>query len=154
MQMDWLKNALLYSTATFKVIATGGQVLNPASTTECMRFYSYEYKELMDFLNVHKISGVVFFTGDRHHSEVIKKERRGLYPLYDVTISPFTATIGTAKGAEINNPARIAGTLVEAQNFGNISITGKKNERVMKVVFTGLKGDKLAEWSVSEAELK
>lgn len=153
-QMDWLKNAMLYSTATFKIIATGGQVLNPASTYECMRFYSYEYNDLMNFLAEHKISGVLFFSGDRHHSEVIKQVRPLLYPLYDVTISPLTATIGTAKGAEINNPARINGTLVEAQNFGNISITGKKNERILKVVFTGIRGDKLAEWSVNENELK
>lgn len=154
MQMDWLKNALLYSNATFKIIATGGQVLNPVSSNECMRFYSYEFNDLLDFLAAHKISGVLFFTGDRHHSEVIKQERPLLYPLYDVTISPLTATVGSVKGAEINNPARINGTLVEAQNFGNIFITGKKNERILKVVFTGIRGDKLAEWRINENELK
>jgi alkaline phosphatase D len=119
-----------------------------------MHSYSYEYNDLMDFLVQHKISGVLFLTGDRHLSEIIKQERPSLYPLYDITISPLTATVGTLRGAEINNPARVKGTLVEAQNFGNISITGKKNERVLKVIFTGLKGDKLAEWSVNERELQ
>lgn len=153
-QMEWLKNALLYSNATFKIIATGGQILNPVSTAECMRAYSYEYNELMEFLAIHRIRGVLFLTGDRHHSEVIKVERPGLYPLFDITVSPLTATVGTLRGAEINNPFRLSGTLVEAQNFGNISVSGNKGERLMRVNFNSISGDKLAEWSVSENQLK
>lgn len=153
-QLDWLKNSLLFSKATFKVIATGSQILNPFSGYDCMRFYTAEYKELMDFLATYKISGVLFFTGDRHHSEVIKLERRGLYPLYDVTNSPYTSGVGKVRGDELNNPARIPGTLVEAQNFTKVTVSGKKNERVMKIEFLGVKGEKLGEWSVKESELK
>jgi alkaline phosphatase D len=153
-QMSWLKNALLYSRATFKVIATGSQVINPFSEYDCMRFYKQEYAELMDFLEAYNIKGVVFFSGDRHHSEVVKKERLGSYPLYDVTNSPYTSGVGYVKGAELTNPARVAGTLVQQQNFTRVSVSGKKNERVMKVEFLGVKGDKLGEWSVSEKELK
>ena len=154
MQMEWLKNALTFSKATFKVIATGSQVLNPFSTAECMKSYSAEYFELMNFLAAQKIKGVLFFTGDRHHSEVIKQDRPGLYPLYDITTSPFTAGVSKVRGAELNNPARIQGTLVEEQNFVKVSVGGKKNERVMKVEFIGIKGDKLGEWSVGEKELQ
>lgn len=154
MQMEWLKNALVYSKATFKVIATGSQVLNPYSSVECMKAYSAEYYELMNFLAAQKINGVLFITGDRHHSEVIKQERQGLYPLYDITTSPFTAGVSKVRGIELNNPDRIKGTLVEEQNFAKISISGKKNERTFKVEFIGIKGDKLGEWSVNENELK
>lgn len=153
-QMDWLKNALLFSKATFKIIATGSQVLNPFSEYDCMRFYSAEYNELMDFLAAEKIKGVVFFSGDRHHSEVIKMERPGLYPLYDVTNSPYTSGIGKVQGAEKGNAARVAGTLVEEQNFTKVTISGKKNERVLKVEFLGIKGNKAGEWSVSEKDIK
>ena len=154
MQLDWLKNALLYSNASFKIIATGSQILNPLSDFECMKHYSAEYYELMNFLNKGDVKGVLFFTGDRHHSEVIKQERPGLYPLYDVTNSPYTSGVGRVKGAELNNPARIPGTLVEAQNFTKVTVSGNKNERVMKIEFLGIKGDKLGEWSVGEKELK
>ena len=154
MQMEWLKNALLYSKATFKVIATGSQVLNPYSKDECMKAYSFEYYDLMNFIAEEKIKGILFFTGDRHHSEVIKQERPGLYPLYDITTSPFTAGVSKVRGAELNNPARMPGTLVEEQNFAKVSVSGKKNERVMKVEFIGIKGDKLGEWSVGEKELQ
>jgi len=154
MQLDWLKNALLNSSATFKIIVTGSQVLNPLSTFESMTFYSFEYKDLVGFLAEQKIPGVIFFTGDRHHSEVIKMERPGMHPLYDVTISPYTAGVSKPRGAELTNTARIANTLVEAQNFGRIDVSGKKNERVLKVNFIGLKGEQLGQWSVSENELK
>ncbi len=154
MQMEWLQNALLFSKATFKIIATGSQVLNPFSEFDCMRFYSAEYNELLNYLAAEKIKGVLFFSGDRHHSEVIKKERPGLYPLFDVTNSPYTSGIGKVRGDELNNAARIAGTLVEEQNFTKVSISGKKNERVLKVEFIGIQGNKLGEWSVGEKELK
>jgi alkaline phosphatase D len=152
--MDWLKNALLYSNATFKIIATGGQILNPYSDYECLKAYSAEYNELMKFLSDTKIKGVLFFSGDRHHSEVIKQERTGLYPLYDVTNSPYTSGVGKVRGEELNNPARIPGTLVEAQNFTKVTVIGKKNERMIQIEFLGLKGEKLGEWSVGEASLK
>lgn len=153
-QMEWLKNALRFSRATFKVIACGSQVLNPFSKYECLKSYSAEYTDLMNFLATEKIKGVIFFSGDRHHSEVIRQNRTGLYPLYDVTNSPYTSGIGKVSGAEVNNPARMPGTLVEAQNFTKVTVSGKKNERVMTVEFLGIKGDKLGGWSVSEKELK
>ncbi len=154
MQMEWLKNALLFSKATFKIIATGSQVLNPFSEYDCMRFYSAEYNELMNFLTTEKIKGVLFFSGDRHYSEVIKKERNGLYPLYDVTNSPYTSGVGKVQGTELTNAARVEGTLVEEQNFTKVSISGKRNQRLLKVEFIGIKGNKLGEWSVEEKELK
>jgi len=154
MQIEWLKNALLNSTATFKIIITGGQVLNTLNKYEGMNHYSYEYHELLDFLSEHKTTGVLFFTGDRHHSEVIKMERPGMHPLYDITISPYTAGVSRVRDEEEKNPLRMPNTLVEAQNFGKISVSGKRNERKLTVSFVGIKGEKLGEWSVSEKELK
>ncbi len=154
-QMEWLKNALLYSKATFKIIVTGSQVLNTYNKYECMQHYPYEYNMLLSFLSEQKIKGVVFLTGDRHHSEVIKMTRSNLYPLYDITVSPYTSGISkVAKSPEENNPLREPNTLIEAQNFAKFSFVGKKGERIMKVEFIGIKGDKLGEWSVNENSLK
>ena len=153
-QMEWLKNALLHSQATFKIIVSGSQVLNPLNKFECMRLYSYEHEYLLHFLSVNKISGVLFFSGDRHHSEIIKLERPGLYPLYDVTISPYTAGVSKVRDEEAKNLYRVSGTLVEEQNFGKITVSGKKNERILHVGFIGIKGEKLGEWAVKEKDLK
>lgn len=153
-QMEWLKNALKGSLANFKVIVTGSQTLNPASPFDCLQSYPIEFNELMDFLKNEKINGVLFFTGDRHHSEVIKYERPGTYALFDVTSSPLTSGVGKVGGAELNNPARVPGTLVEAQNYARVTVSGAPRQRVMKVEFLGLKGEKLGDWSVKETDLR
>ncbi len=153
-QLDWLKNALLYSKATFKIIASGSQILNPYSDYDCMREYQREHRELLNFLAENRIRGVLFFTGDRHHSEVIRVERPGMYPLYDVTHSPYTSGVGRARGREADNPARVPGTLVEAQNFSRVEVSGAKGNRQLRVRYLGLKGEELGSWQVSEKELQ
>jgi alkaline phosphatase D len=152
-QMEWLKNSLLYSTATFKIIAVGSQVLNPVSPFDKWADFSLEYNELMDFLLEYKINGVVFLTGDRHHSEIIKVERPGTYPLYDVTVSPLTSGMYPFGGAEKDNPYRVLGIDLK-QNYGKFSFSGTRGSRRLMVEFFGIKGEKLGEWSVTEKELK
>mgnify|MGYP002779673987 CR=1 len=152
-QLQWLKNALRFSNATFKIVAVGSQVLNPASPYDKWKDFPVEYYELTQFLADNKINGVLFLTGDRHHSEVIKVERPGTYPLYDITVSPLTSGTHLFGGPEKNNPWRVVG-VDQLQNYGRISVTGKRNERKLTVEFLGIKGNKLAEWSVGEAELK
>jgi len=153
-QMDWLQNALLFSKATFKIIVTGSQVLNPLNKYECMQHYPFEYNQLINFLSNQKINGVVFLTGDRHHSEVIKMKRENNYPLFDITVSPYTSGVSKVSGNELINPNRELNTLVEAQNFGKISFSGNKGERKMNVSFIGIKGEDLANWSINENDLK
>ena len=152
-QMKWLKNALLYSNATFKIIAVGSQVLNPVSPYEAWRKFPAEYNELMSFLTDNNINGVIFLSGDRHHSEIIKVNRSGSYPLYDITVSPLTSGTHKFGGSERDNPYRVLG-IDEKQNYGRFSFTGKRNERKLTVEFFGIKGEKLGEWSVNENELK
>jgi alkaline phosphatase D len=152
-QMDWLKNALLESSAPFKIIVVGSQVLNLASPFDKWPDFPIEYYEMMDFLKENNISGVLFLTGDRHHSEIIKQERPGTYPLYDITVSPLTSGTHAFGGAEKNNPYRVFG-LDQKQNYGKFTISGLRNERKLTVEFLGVKGEKLGEWSISEKDLR
>jgi alkaline phosphatase D len=152
-QLEWLKNSLLYSTAPFKIIATGSQVLNPVSPYDRLMNCPVEYDELMNFLKDNNINGVLFLTGDRHHSEIIKVERTGTYPLYDVTASPLTSGTHSFSGSEKNNPYRIYG-LDQKQNYTKFSFSGARNQRKLTVEFFGIKGEKLGEWIVNENELK
>jgi alkaline phosphatase D len=152
-QMDWLKNALLASKANFKIIMTGSQMLNPVSPFDCFRKFPAEYLEFMEFIAIEKINGILFFTGDRHHSEVIKIDRPNAYPLYDVTISPLTSGTHKFGGAEKNNPYRVYG-LDQLQNFGEIKVTGTLDNRNMTITFKGVKGENLGSWSVNANDLK
>lgn len=152
-QMEWLKNSLLHSSATFKIITVGSQVLNPASPFDKWKDFPFEYEELMSFIREYKINGIVFLTGDRHHSEIIKVERSGTYPLYDITVSPLTSGTHSFGGAEKNNPYRVLG-IDEKQNYGKFSFSGNRGDRKMTVEYFGIKGNKLGEWSIKEKELK
>ena len=152
-QMEWLKNSLLYSPATFKIVAVGSQVLNPVSPFDKWWDFPAEYDELMNFIKDYKITGVVFLTGDRHHSEIIKVNRPGHYPLYDITVSALTSGGYPFSTAEKNNPYRVIG-FDQKQNYGKFSFNGTRGNRTMKVEYFGTKGERLGEWSVNEKELR
>lgn len=155
-QMEWLKNALLYSKANnftkFRVIVTGSQMLNQVTRFDSFNHFPVEYEELMQFIYDNKINGVLFVTGDRHHSEVIKLDRKNAYTLYDVTVSPLTSHAAKTQGAEINNPDRVGIEMAE-QNFGRFTVSGEGRERKLTVEFIGLKGSLLYSWSVMASDL-
>jgi alkaline phosphatase D len=155
-QMTWLKNALAGSQSnpniSFRIIALGSQVLNPLSTSDCLQHFPTEYAALMNMLNALKIEGVVFLTGDRHLSEIIAQERPNAYPLYDVTTSPLTAGPNKWRGAEVQNPARVAG--VEGiQSFGRFSVSGEGKKRALTVEFVDKTGVVKSSWSVLKTQL-
>ena len=156
-QMEWLKNALLQSNnnynINFRIIATGSQVLNPVSPFDCLRHFSAEYKELMDFISDNSINGLVFLTGDRHHSEIIKLDRPNTYPLYDITASPLTSGSHKFGKEEKDNPFRVVG-VEDMQNYSKISFLGDRKNRVMKVEFFDPKGVKITDWSVALKDIK
>lgn len=152
-QMEWLKNSLLYSGATFKIIAMGSQVLNPVSPYDRWANCPTEYQEMMDFIKENKINGVMFLTGDRHHSEIIKVDRPGTYSLYDITVSPLTSGTHSFGGPEKNNPYRVLG-IDQKQNYARFSFSGPTGNRQLKVQFFGVKGDDLGTWGISEKDLK
>lgn len=73
-QLDWLKQSLISSRASFKFIVMGGQFLNINTEQESYVQYMKERKELLDFITNMNIKGVIFMTGDRHHTEILKLE--------------------------------------------------------------------------------
>ena len=156
-QLDWLKNSLLVSNSnnniSFRIIATGSQVLNGYSPYDCFRHFPAEYNELMKFIEMNRIKGILFLTGDRHHSEIIKLDRTNTYPLFDLTVSPLTSGVAKTRGKEAFNPARV-GNEIDEQNYGRFTFSGTGESRKLTVEFVGLEGDKLSSWSVMKSDLK
>ena len=156
-QMDWLKQELRYSKdnpfINFRVIVNGSQILNPGSPFDKMLDFPIEYYELMNFIKTDKIEGVLFFSGDRHHSEVIKVNHTGIYPLFDITSSPLSSGTHKFGGIEKNNPWRVIG-IDQKQNYARLTVAGDKANRNMQVEFIGEKGETLGSWKVAATELK
>jgi alkaline phosphatase D len=153
-QMRWLMESLRSSLATFKIVAGGNQILNTISTHEAWAKYPAEHGRFMSFLRETKIPGVLFLSGDRHHTELIRWTEPGLYPLYDFTSSALTSGGGRNK-AEENNPLRVPGTWVtETRNFGLIEVSGPRTARTMTLKAVDWSGKDLWSHTIAAAELR
>ena len=154
-QLLWLKNSLVSSDAPFKFIVVGNEVLNPIAEKECLRHYPCEFNDLMSFIIANKIEGVVFLTGDRHFSEVIGWQPKGGYKMYDICTSALTSKPYNLTGKpEFQNSFRVPNTLVMENNFATISISGKENNRKLKMLCIDKKGEIKSQFELNEQDLK
>ena len=150
-QLDWLIRALKYSDATFKVVASGGQILNSGAVYENFATYPRERKSLLDRLNGEDLQNVIFLTGDRHHSVLSRMDQPNGLALYDLTVSPLTS--GTHEPKEENKFA-VEGTLVVERNFATLRFSGPKKERILTVTVRGASGKTLWENSIKAVQPK
>jgi alkaline phosphatase D len=152
-QLEWLIDSLASSRATFKVIVSGGQVLNPVATAETWATFPEERAELLRRIEQEGVRGVLFVSGDRHFSELTKLERPGSYPLYDLTVSPLATWI-ERNGAREPNTLRVAGTLVADRNFGTIDVSGTRGERSLTLSVWDVRGAQLWTRTIKAQELR
>lgn len=155
-QLKWLRESLLSSNATFKVIVGGNQILNPLTPWEAWVEYPEEQKRFFDFLRKAKIEGVLFLSGDRHYAELLKRDDLTDYPLFDFTSSPLSAGNSSPnKDKEINNPYRVNGTLVlNEKNFGLVEISGPAKDRKLTLKLVDSKGKEHWKHEISASSLK
>ena len=152
-QLRWLKNALLASVASVKIIAVGGQITNTVNTAEGWDKFPRERDDMLKFLVDHNISGVLFLTGDRHFTSMMKTERPDSYPLYELTCSPMTAGPITNPKRDRENPGVLEGTFVDQRNFCTLDFSGKKDDRKITVRSFSTEGKQLCEKQLRVAEL-
>ncbi len=128
-QLDWLIDALVGSTASYKFVLIGGQVLNPAETYETYAHHHHEEREqLLDRIEKEGIRNVIFLSGDRHHTELTRMQR-GEVTMHDFTVSPLTSG-ATSANADEGNTLRVPGTFVGERNFGTITLSGPLSARL------------------------
>jgi alkaline phosphatase D len=152
MQLEWLKEKLKASKANFKFIFSGTQFLPVAQSGETWGKYTDENAEFMDFIEKEKISGIVLVSGDRHYSELNKKEREGTYPLYEFTCSPLTSFMDPSYPK--NNPLRVENTAIRDQNYGRIKIFTEGKERICRIEEFDTKGKFIWKYEIKLSELK
>ncbi|MDH3639463.1 MAG: alkaline phosphatase family protein [Gammaproteobacteria bacterium] len=89
-QLEWLMDGLKKSTAPVKIIANGTQVISQTERGEGhFQEAPAERKRLFDFLNANKIGGIVFLSGDRHFSELMRLDQGGGAAIIEFTSSPL-----------------------------------------------------------------
>lgn len=149
-QLEWLFDALAGSTAPFKMVAIGGQFLNSSAIYETYATYGAERQQIIDFIDAEKIKGVIFLTGDRHHTELSKLTTKNGVSIYDLTCSPFTS--GTGNSRDEVNTYRVDGTLLIKHNFGILTFQGKRKDRVCKIQIFDKDGVEAWTRSISEKD--
>jgi alkaline phosphatase D len=127
-QLQWLKESLVSSLATFKIVANGNQMLVP-NRFESFAKYRREYEEFRSWLEASGVEGVLFLSGDRHLTELNRLDREGSYPLYEYTSSPLTSA-PAARLPEEPSLTRVEGTLVkDRRTFGLVRFDGPRRDR-------------------------
>jgi alkaline phosphatase D len=153
-QLDWLKQGLISSSATFKVVVSGSQLFNDANTFEGWQNFQAEREAFVEWLERQKIDGLLFLSGDRHQTELIRRERKKGYPLHELTCSPLTAGPRAAAGDEQDNPQRVTGTLVQQRNYCSLEVTGPPADRQIVLRSHDTQGRLLWERRLAASELK
>lgn len=153
-QLQWLKNQLANSKASFKIIANGSNFLNRFNRYDCLVHYPVEYNELLHFIEDERIDGVVMMSGDRHHSDVICNNLRDGYLLCDITNSALTSGVHRTSDYERSNPDLIASMLIEQNNYTRASVRGASGERVLKIEFVGTAGQALSSMEFLQKDLR
>jgi alkaline phosphatase D len=153
-QLDWLKQALIQSRATFKFIVAGSQLMNDGHPFEGWHNFPMEREPFLAWLKRQNIPGVVFLSGDRHHTELLRREVKDFYPLYELTCSPLTSPARTPRDKEANNPLRVKETLVTQRNHCSIDILGPKGERRLVLRSHDSNGQPLWERVLRAVELR
>ena len=156
-QLRWLKNALLASVSPVKIIVVGSQVTNTANTAATREGWDKFPRERADFLKFlidQKISGVLIFSGDRHFTELLRTERAGTYPLYELTCSPLTSGVPSGLDAEKANPQIVADTFVAERNFCTVDFSGTQKDRRLMIRSFSTEGRQIWEKEIALSALQ
>lgn len=154
-QLQWLKESLVSSNASFKIIVNGNQVINTNNQHEAWAKYPTEFNNFMDWLLISEVDGVMFLSGDRHHTELLKVQHDGFYPLYEFTSSPITSGTHNRMGSEEENPLRVDGTLVnDKRNFGIMTVEGPRNKRMMTLKTIDSEGVERWKFTINQEDLR
>ena len=129
-QLAWLQAELSRSTATFKLVCNGSQMLNVEGRAEGWHHFPAERARFLTWLAHSQVPGVILVSGDRHQSVLLKEQRPGLYPLYELTCSPLTSHPVT-RLQESLRPKMVADTFVPSRNFGLLKIVGPSGDRTL-----------------------
>jgi alkaline phosphatase D len=106
-QKEWLLRTLKDSTGTFKVLASSvpwSAGVKPGSR-DTWDGYASERESIFEFIDDHRIDGVVLISADRHRVDIRKTKRPGGYDLHEFMSSRLTnvhthGLVQNAKGSE------------------------------------------------------
>lgn len=138
-QLDWLKQALLGSEASFKFVVMGGQFLSDAAVYENAANFPTEREELLSFIKKNQIQNVIFLTGDRHASQCSRIFLESGVYVYDLTVSPLTSGPFSPEREQNNN--LIPSSTVTHRNFAHLKVESRGRKRQLNIRLLDAEGE-------------
>jgi alkaline phosphatase D len=141
-QIEWLRQELIASTATFKVVIAGAPILNPAESPANLSAANYEQNKLLEMLRSERIKGLFFISGGKKNGELTRLVHANSYNIYDLTVGPLTGV--PAESDELNF-FRMPGTNTLERQFALIDFEGPENDRQIRIRVMNIEGNEI--WS-------
>jgi len=145
-QLAWLKQGLLNSTATFKVIINGTPTFTPVGGRNFS--VSNQAAEFFHFIQDNNINGVLSLSADIHEQRFMVRDGDTKYPLYDILSGNLNSDVGNGNyNIQYDSSNLIQGV---KQTYLRINVYGDVDDRRMKVEYVDANGQPYFEEIIHE----
>ena len=134
-QWQWLEQELL-KPAKVKVIASSLQLIPDFTGWESWANFPADRQRLFNFIEKHKIGGVIMISGDTHWGELSKYQAKQNYPLWEVTSSGLTQ-----KWKDVSPNKHRVGESTSDVNYGFIEIDWQQADPNIEFGLKDINGD-------------
>lgn len=150
-QIEWFRQEIIRSTATFKFIVAGSPILNPADSRENLSYAEREHSQLLQMLRDERIPGLFFISGGKYYGELTRLVHANSYNLYDLTVGPLTAK--PKDNADELNFFRMPGSSTFERQYALIDVSGPEEERQLVLRVMSMEGKELWTRTIKSSQL-
>ena len=153
-QLEWLKQGLLNSTATFKVIINGTPTFREIGGRNFS--VSTQASEFLNWIQDNNINGVFSYCADIHDQRFMVREGDTKYPLYDIMSGNLNSDIGgngEAGNYAVNYQATNDILTGVKHAYAKTTIYGDPGDRRIKIEYVGFDGNTFFEEIIHEQML-
>lgn len=151
-QIKWLRQALIQSTATFKIVVAGAPILNPADSRENLSYAEREHTEFLQMFRDEQIAGLFFISGGKPYGELTRLVHANSYNMHDLTLGPLTGN--PAEKQEELNFFRMPGSSIFERHFALIEFGGPEEGRHITIRAMNVEGKELWDRTIKASELQ
>jgi alkaline phosphatase D len=151
-QIEWLRQEIINSTATFKVIIAGAPILNPADNRSNLSYAEREHSDLLQMLRNERIPGLFFISGGKYYGELTRLVHANSYNLFDLTLGPLTAN--PKENQDELNFFRMPGSSIFERHFALLDFTGPEEDRALNIRVMSMEGTELWQRTIKASQLQ
>lgn len=151
-QINWLRQELIRSKATFKIVLAGAPILNPAKNRSNLSYAESEHSELLQMFRNENITGLFFISGGKYYGELTRLRHASSYNLFDLTVGPLTAN--PRQNRDELNFFRMPGSSTFERHFALVDFSGPEDDRSITIRMMSMDGKELWSRKIQASELE